>query len=419
MREVDALTVSVLVDNTTDMLSSRPAHVTSELRVLIEAGMGTLAGEALCSAHHGLSLLIVAHVDGRERTVLFDAGPDPYAIARNSTRMGVDLGRVEAVVLSHGHFDHAEGLLEAADLIRARNGGRQVPLHHHPGVFGRRAIRLATGDLIPLQDVPAPAALRDHGYVLVDGDRPEDILDGTLLLSGEVPRHSFERGMANQVRLTASGGWEPDPLVQDERFMLAHVRGKGLVIVTGCSHAGVVNVCRHARALVPDTPLYALIGGLRLVYPNEDLIDATIAELTSLELGLIMPGHCTGWKAVHALVSALGPLKVDPLAVGMRYSLWPGAEPPLRIPAYTALALVAFAANSILCRLALRDGTIDAATFSTIRLVSGAVTLLLLVRRAQGSWTSAALLALYAIPFSFAYNDLSAGTGALILFGSV
>jgi drug/metabolite transporter (DMT)-like permease len=94
--------------------------------------------------------------------------------------------------------------------------------------------------------------------------------------------------------------------------------------------------------------------------------------------------------------------------------------------AYTAFALVAFAASSILCRLALRDGAIDAATFSTIRLVSGAAALVLVAglsrgagAGAQGSWTSAALLALYAVPFSFAYNDLSAGTGALILLGSV
>lgn len=321
MREVDALTVSVLVDNTTDMLSTRPAHAASELRVLIEAGMATLTGEGLCSAHHGLSLLIAARVDGRERTVLFDAGPDPYAIERNSARMGANLGGVEAVVLSHGHFDHAEGLLNAADLIRARNGRRPVPLHLHPHVFVRRAIRLAAGDLIPLQDVPAPAALREHGYVLVESDQPEEILDGALLLSGEIPRGSFERGMANQVRLTAGGDWEPDPLVRDERVMLVHVRGKGLVIVTGCSHAGVVNICRHVRDLCPGIPLYALIGGLHLVYPNEDLIDETIAALRPFEFGLIMPGHCTGWKAVHAFAGAFGVHRVDPLAVGTRYSL--------------------------------------------------------------------------------------------------
>ena len=118
-----------------------------------------------------------------------------------------------------------------------------------------------------------------------------------------------------------SGNWEPDPLVLDERFMLAHIRGKGLVIFTGCSHAGVINICRHAQELFPATPLYALVGGLHLVYPNEDLIDATIAELKKFNLSVIIPGHCTGWRAVHAFVRAFGEKTVDPLAVGTRQSL--------------------------------------------------------------------------------------------------
>jgi 7,8-dihydropterin-6-yl-methyl-4-(beta-D-ribofuranosyl)aminobenzene 5'-phosphate synthase len=127
--------------------------------------------------------------------------------------------------------------------------------------------------------------------------------------------------MGNQVRATASGGWEPDPLVLDERFMAARVRDKGLVIFTGCSHAGIVNICHHARALFPDVPLYAVIGGLHLVYPNEDLIGATVDELKSLNIARIIPGHCTGWRAVHALVGAFGERHVDPLAVGTQHAL--------------------------------------------------------------------------------------------------
>ena len=114
MQPVDKLTVHVVVDNTTDMLSSRPGHVTSELRVLMAAGMTELAGEALCSAHHGLSLAVTAHCGAEARTVLFDAGPDPYALERNGRAMHLDFGRIEALVLSHGHFDHSEGLLKAA-----------------------------------------------------------------------------------------------------------------------------------------------------------------------------------------------------------------------------------------------------------------------------------------------------------------
>jgi 7,8-dihydropterin-6-yl-methyl-4-(beta-D-ribofuranosyl)aminobenzene 5'-phosphate synthase len=321
MRQVDSLTVSVVVDNTTDMLSTRPAHVTSELRVLFAAGIQELTGERLCSAHHGLSLLVTARTDGQERTVLFDAGPDPYAIERNAQRMGLEFGKVEAAVLSHGHFDHAEGLQRAVQLIREQNGQRPVPLHLHPGVFVRRAIQLASGERLPMQNVPSAGSLSESGYLLVESSREEEILDEVFFLSGEIPRTSFERGMGNQVRQLPSGNWEPDPLVLDERFMLAHIRGKGLVIFTGCSHAGVVNICRHVQELFPATPLYALIGGLHLAGPNEDLIDATIAELKKFNLSVILPGHCTGWRAVHSLVRAFGEKAVDPLAVGTRQSL--------------------------------------------------------------------------------------------------
>jgi 7,8-dihydropterin-6-yl-methyl-4-(beta-D-ribofuranosyl)aminobenzene 5'-phosphate synthase len=321
MEQVDSLTVAVVVDNTTDMLSSRPAHVASELRVLIAAGMQEFNGEGLCSAHHGLSLLVAARIGTRERAVLFDTGPDPYAVERNSRRMGLDFGTIEAVVLSHGHFDHSEGLLKAVELIGERRGQRPVPLHLHPGVFARRAIRLPHGGTLPLQEVPSAAALHDSGYSLVESDRQEEILDGAFVLSGEIPRRSFERGLANHLRRTPGGGWEPDPLVVDERFMVAHVRGKGLAIFTGCSHAGIVNICHHAREMFPGTPLYALVGGLHLVHPNEDLIEATIAELKKFNFGVIIPGHCTGWRAIHAFINAFGEATIDPMAVGSRQSL--------------------------------------------------------------------------------------------------
>lgn len=321
MKQVDSISVSVLVDNTTDMLSSRPPHVASEARVLIGAGMTELTGQGLCSAHHGLALMISAEVDGRARTVLFDAGPDPYAIERNAERMGLALAEIQAVVLSHGHFDHSEGLLKAAELIREAGGPGSIPLHLHPDVFTLRASKLSGGTPVPLQEVPSAEALGRAGYDVVRSRDAEEILDGTFFLTGEVPRRSFERGLENQVRMTPSGEWVPDPLVMDERFLVAQVRGKGLVIVTGCSHAGVVNVCTHARELFPGTPFYALIGGLHLVYPNEDLIDATIGALKEFDFEFIVPGHCTGWRATQAFVQAFGAGVVDPMAVGSRVSL--------------------------------------------------------------------------------------------------
>lgn len=321
MRIADKISVDVLVDNTADMLSTRPAHVTSELRVLMEAGMKEMAGESLCVAQHGISLGVTAHFGSEARTVLFDSGPDPYTLERNARQTGFDFGRVDALVLSHGHFDHSEGLLKAAELARSRANGKKVPLHVHPGAFVKRADRLSDGGILPLQDVPEPEELERAGLTIIYSAEAEEISDGAFYLSGEIPRRSFEKGLENQVRLGDSGDWEPDPLVMEERFMAAHVKGKGTAIFTGCSHAGVVNICTHAKELFPDAPLYALVGGLHLVYPNERFIEETANVLKGFGLKLIIPGHCTGWRAVHALINAFGEDVVNPLAVGSRLSL--------------------------------------------------------------------------------------------------
>jgi 7,8-dihydropterin-6-yl-methyl-4-(beta-D-ribofuranosyl)aminobenzene 5'-phosphate synthase len=264
---------------------------------------------------------VTAHLDGKKRRVLFDAGPDPHALERNGQRMALDFRLIEALVLSHGHFDHSGGLVKALDLIRAGDDGRTVPLHVHPGAFVRRAVRLPSGDVLPLQEVPSPATLEAHGASVLTSTEAEKLLDGFFSLSGEIPRTSFERGMTDHLRATATGGWEPGPLIEDERFMAAHVRGKGIVVFTGCSHAGIVNICRHAQELFPDVPLYALVGGFHLVGPNEDVIAETLVELRGFHVKAFLAGHCTGWRAIHALVGAFGEAAVDPLAVGTRQIL--------------------------------------------------------------------------------------------------
>ena len=320
MKEIDKLTVNVLVDNTADMLSTRPAHIASELRVLIDAGMDEMAGQSLCLAQHGLSLAVTAHLDGEARTVLFDGGPEPDTLERNGLKTGFDFGSIEALVLTHGHFDHSEGLTRAAQLIRARNGGKRTPLHVHPDAFVKRGDRLQDGTVLPLQDVHSPEELERAGLQIKKSDKAEKILGDTFYLSGEIPRGSFEKGLENQVKLGDSGRWEPDPLVMEERFMAAHVNEKGLAIFTGCSHAGIINICTHAQRLFPNIPLYALVGGLHLVYPNEELIEESIEALKEFDLKVIIPGHCTGWRAVHALISEFGEDIVNPLAVGIRLS---------------------------------------------------------------------------------------------------
>ena len=318
---VDRVRIHVLIDNCTDSLSSAPPHAQSEFSRLVDNGIRELAGDHLCCACHGLSLLVTAERGSARHTVLFDSGPEEYAFERNVTRLGIDLGGVQSIVLSHGHWDHGGGMLKALELIRRRNGGKPVPYYAHPDMFARRARRLPDGRMLPSKNVAGIKTLSAGGARVVSTREHRVLLDGMFFVSGEIPRvTAFEQGLAGHFRRTADGReWEPDPWLMDERFVAIEVSGKGLVILTACSHAGVINVLRHARERFPDTPIHAIMGGLHLAGPNERLIQPTVEALRSFEPRVIAAGHCTGWRAITALTNAFG-AAMDPSAVGKRYT---------------------------------------------------------------------------------------------------
>ena len=319
---IDKLEVHVLVDNATDSLSSVPPYVETEFAYLRGHGMETMSGARLCGAHHGLSCLITAHRGAASRTVLFDAGPEADAFERNAHRLGVDLGAVESIVLSHGHWDHAGGMLRALELIRRGQPAAKIPYFAHPEMFRSRARLLPDGTMQPMEDVPSIEELARHGAAVISTREAATFLDDIFYVSGEIPRVSpFERGLPFHYQRSADGQrWELDPLIVDERYLAVQLAEKGLVIFTACSHAGVINVLEDARARFPGTPLYALVGGLHLSGPTEALIAPTIEALRDFGLTTIAAGHCTGWRAMAALANAFGDAVLTPTAVGKRFA---------------------------------------------------------------------------------------------------
>src|SRR5689334_9441572 len=315
---VDRLEFQVLIDNVTDSLSSAPPNVTLEWPALIRAGMRQLSGKCQCCANHGLALVVKAVRGDRSHVVLFDAGPVEFAVEYNGTRLGVDFASVESVVLSHGHWDHAGGLPMALELIAKANGGRRVPCYLHPGMFRQRALPLPGGALLPIREIPTPDELAAKGGEPIVTTEPQVLLDEMFFVSGEIPRvTSYERGFPGHKRRGDDGhSWEDDPLIMDERFLAAHVKDKGIVVFTACSHAGVINVLKHAQICFPQIPLYAVTGGFHLAGGNEKIIVDSVRDIGSFGLKLIAPGHCTGWRAVNALVNAYGDDVVAPSAVG-------------------------------------------------------------------------------------------------------
>jgi 7,8-dihydropterin-6-yl-methyl-4-(beta-D-ribofuranosyl)aminobenzene 5'-phosphate synthase len=318
---VDSLEVLVIVDNATDSLSTNPKNVIPEWSGLLTGGrLRMISGQNICCAHHGLSLLITARRGGEKRSLLFDAGPEGATFLRNAKILGIDFGEIEAVVLSHGHWDHAGGLLAAVEAIARARGKGQVRCFVHPGMFAERASQRPNGELYVHEPVPGPGKLAEAGAEVVNTREPQIIGDGAFFVSGEIPRLTkYEAGLPGHLRRSSDGNsWEPDPLIMDERFISVHVKDKGQFVFSACSHAGLINVLNHARALFPKMPLYGAMGGLHLSGVTEKIIPDTIGDLKGFGLKLLAPGHCTGWRALSAMARVFGD-ELVPSAVGKRY----------------------------------------------------------------------------------------------------
>jgi 7,8-dihydropterin-6-yl-methyl-4-(beta-D-ribofuranosyl)aminobenzene 5'-phosphate synthase len=320
LEPVDSVELLSLVDNVTDVFmpdqgpAKRPGLGVRVTRpaALMEGAWGIDSPVA----EHGFSLLVTVSKAGRTHRILFDAGPSPDGMVENMRRLDVDPGSIEAVVCSHGHFDHTTGL----DGLVRTVGRTSMPVLIHPHFWRRRRVVIPGAEP---QEIPTTSrqALEGAGFEVIEDRQPSFLLDGSVLVTGEVPRVTgYEPGFPPQ-QAWLGGAWEPDPLVLDDQALIVNVAGKGLVVVTGCGHAGVVNICRYASRLTGGQPLYALIGGFHLNGPVfEPLIPRVLDDLAAMNPAVLVPAHCTGWRAGHAMGARFGAAYI-PNSVGTRYSL--------------------------------------------------------------------------------------------------
>lgn len=320
LEPVDSVELVSLIDNVTDvfMPDQGPAkrlgwqiEGTRPVRSMAEGW----APDALV-AEHGFAMMVTVTKGGRTRRLLFDTGTSPDGVVENMRRLEVDPGSIEAIVCSHGHFDHTTGL---DGLIRVL-GSTNMPVVIHPHFWRRRRMVIPGSEP---REVPTTSrqALAGAGFEIIEERQPSFLLDGSVLVTGEVPRVTgYEPGFPPQ-QAWLGGRWEPDPLVLDDQALIVNVAGKGLVVITGCGHAGVVNICRYATRLAANQPLYAVIGGFHLQGPVfEPLIPRVLDDLAMLSPSVLVPAHCTGWRAGHAMAARFGEAYI-PNSVGTRFSL--------------------------------------------------------------------------------------------------
>lgn len=293
LEPVDALAVTTLVDNVSDIL-------------LVDEGPAKRAPFRLATtgnvlrAEHGFSCLVTVTKGSRTTRVLFDAGITPDGMIENMRRLDLAPGDIDIVVLSHGHWDHTTGMSGLADVL----GRVELPVLIHPEFWSRRRIAIPGRDAIELP-ATSKRALAGAGFEVVEQLRPSFLLDGSLLVTGEVDRTTdFERGASPAHQAYSEGGWQADPLILDDQALVARVRGRGLVVLTGCGHSGIVNILRYVRRLTGESSVHAVIGGFHLSGAYfEPIIAPTCDALAAIAPDYIVPTHCTGWRAIHAMAA--------------------------------------------------------------------------------------------------------------------
>ncbi|EGD94654.1 metallo-beta-lactamase [Trichophyton tonsurans CBS 112818] len=346
---LDSLEVTVIIDNELDVMSPPPPTAVGS--IISHGSLGNISRESahvyrgneevrelkmesICCAAHGLSILLTGTIGNEKRSILFDTGPEEYVWERNAKRLGVDLSTVETIVLSHWHRDHSGGMLRAIRMIKeaqeaqgTSNAGLIVDVH--PSRPNYRGFQLGE-EIISLQADPGFDEMAAAGATVSKNSQPHTLAGGIFHVSGMIPRETeYETGLKGAMRLGDDGKWEKDEEIADERAVTCRVRGLGLIAITGCSHAGVVNTARHAiRSQQQESKendakegqeedIFAIIGGYHLATSDEAAVHATVHDLKALSPHFLVPAHCSGWRVKMAIENAM-PGRLLPCSVGAR-----------------------------------------------------------------------------------------------------
>jgi 7,8-dihydropterin-6-yl-methyl-4-(beta-D-ribofuranosyl)aminobenzene 5'-phosphate synthase len=316
LKEVDSAEIISLMDGTVDFSSTIQRREVSKVREWTKnlKGIKWIKKHfSLPFAEHGFSLLIKIFYKESPHTILFDTGLSAEGVVNNARRMGVELTDVECVVLSHGHYDHFGGLAKVSKVI----GKEDLPIIVHDDVFKTRGVINSDGSMreypiFPSENQISPAMYLQRKHPTLLGDK-------TVLVSGEIPRKTvFEEGFKRHYAFSG-GKWLPDPWIWDDQAVIINVRQKGLVVATGCAHAGIVNTTLFAQQVTGVAKIFSIMGGFHLAGKYcETRINQTVKMLQELNPEIIVPMHCTGWRGKCSLSEAM-PHAFVSNSVGNRY----------------------------------------------------------------------------------------------------
>ena len=295
-------------------------------------------------AEHGFSAILEISYNDAEKNqkknrFLFDTGVSENGIIYNADLFRIDLRTIETIILSHGHMDHCRGLVNVLKRM-----SKPTDIIVHPDAFLKRWAVFPGGggkkEKMPTLD---ESELIKNGALLhkIKGKSflPLITSDGNsaknndhhhfLMVTGQIPREtSFEKGLPPQYKEEEkknsnnnSMNLVPDPLVNDDQAIIANIKDKGLVIFTGCGHAGIINTVNYAKKLTGINKIYVILGGFHLTGGSmfEEAIEPTITELQMADPRHIVPCHCTGWKGTNRIINTM-PEKFIQSSIGTTFN---------------------------------------------------------------------------------------------------
>ncbi|ABO49964.1 beta-lactamase domain protein [Desulforamulus reducens MI-1] len=243
-------------------------------------------------AEHGLSLLVKIG----NYQLLFDTGQG-LAIESNVRAMQLDLTKINAMALSHGHYDHTGGLKRALALSGPK------PIYAHPGVFDDKYSTNREGEHKSVGIPFSKKELEMLGAEFHLQSTPIH-LGSDIILSGQIPRTTDFEEINDRFVIKKDGKYEVDPLLDDQALFIK--TAKGVVVIVGCSHSGIINILKYARQLTGEEDIYAVVGGTHLVEANEERLHRTIEELRAMKVEKLAVSHCTGFQAQVKLKETFG-----------------------------------------------------------------------------------------------------------------
>jgi 7,8-dihydropterin-6-yl-methyl-4-(beta-D-ribofuranosyl)aminobenzene 5'-phosphate synthase len=296
LNQIDKVEILTLEDNYLDLVSGDNSDIITRAMPLKNM---QLTNSIL--AEHGFSATVTTITNERPRMMLFDFGFSQDIVARNADALGVDLTKVEVAALSHGHIDHFGGLAQVATKI----GKKGLELILHPVVFRKnRYVERGPGIKIGMPSIEKEK-IEAAGLNITEVKEPLLLLDGDVLFLGEIPRRTaFEKGIPNA--FYEENGQKNLDSAEDDTSLVMNVRGKGLVVLSGCAHSGIVNTVEYAREITGINKVHVIMGGFHLTGPTlAPIIDTTVKAIMQIGPDYVIPTHCTGRNATLAIEKAM------------------------------------------------------------------------------------------------------------------